>query len=220
MERIITVKGVGNVSAKPDCITLSMNIEAVNRKYDAAMDEAARRIKALRSAAEHAGLGKGDIKTADFHVDTRFETVSDKKGIYRQKFAGYTCVYRLKLSFDFDNALLVRVLSAFSECGAAPELNIAFTVKNPDAVREELLAGTAENARAKAETLCRASGTKLGQLVRIDYNWVGLEIASRTSFRVEDRIQPLMAASSSAAPEITPEDIRLHDTAVFEWEIE
>lgn len=219
MGRIITVKGVGDVSAKPDYITLSMSIQTVSRKYDAAMDEAARRIEALRSAAERAGLEKDDLKTAYFHIDTHSETVSDKKGNYRQTFAGYECVYRLKLSFDFDSALLVRVLSAFSECGAAPELNIAFTVKNPDAVREELLTATAENARAKAETLCRASGAKLGQLVRIDYNWAGLEIASRTSFRVEDGIQPLMAASS-AAPEITPEDIRLHDTAVFEWEIE
>ena len=64
MGRIITVKGVGDVSAKPDYITLSMSIQTVSRKYDAAMDEAARRIEALRSAAERAGLEKDDLKTA------------------------------------------------------------------------------------------------------------------------------------------------------------
>ena len=30
---------------------------------------------------------------------------------------------------------------------------------------------------------------------------------------------PMMALSESAAPEIEPDDIDLHDTAIFVWEI-
>ena len=37
MIRTITVKGVGNVSARPDYITISMTIESVNKNYDKAM---------------------------------------------------------------------------------------------------------------------------------------------------------------------------------------
>ena len=66
--------------------------------------------------------------------------------------------YRLKLAFDFDSKQLAKVISAIADCGAQPELSIAFTVKNPARVSEELLINATENARAKAEILCKASG--------------------------------------------------------------
>ena len=43
--RTITVKGSGNVSARPDYIILSLNIEALSETYDLAMSEAAERIE-------------------------------------------------------------------------------------------------------------------------------------------------------------------------------
>ena len=43
--RIITVKGTGNVSARPDYIILSLNIEVLSETYDRAMSEAAERIE-------------------------------------------------------------------------------------------------------------------------------------------------------------------------------
>ena len=38
--RTITVKGTGNVSARPDYIILSLNIETLSKTYDRAMSEA------------------------------------------------------------------------------------------------------------------------------------------------------------------------------------
>ena len=55
-------------------------------------------------------------------------------------------------------------------------MSIAFTVSNPAKVSEELLESAAQNAQAKAEILCRASGitftgnTELGAYLYIDYN--------------------------------------------------
>ena len=56
------------------------------------------------------------------------------------------------------------MISAIANSGANPELSIAFTVRNPAKVSEELLESAALNARAKAEILCRASGSEMGQL--------------------------------------------------------
>lgn len=92
-------------------------------------------------------------------------------------------------------------------------------MKNPARVSEELLINATENARAKAEILCKASGNALGQLLNIDYNWGELNVLSRTSYDVEDCIQPLMAMSKCAAPEIEPDDIDVTDTVAFTWEI-
>ena len=202
--RTITVKGTGNVSARPDYIILSLNIEVLSETYDRAMSEAAERIERLQGAAVRVGYRKEDLKTTSFDVQTRYENVKDRQGNYKREFAGYACSYRLKLAFDFDSKQLAKVISAIADCGAQPELSIAFTV----------------NARAKAEILCKASGSTLGQLLNIDYNWGELNVFSRTSYDVEDCIQPLMAMSKCAAPEIEPVDIDVTDTVAFTWEIQ
>ena len=217
--RTITVKGTGNVSARPDYIILSLNIETLSKTYDRAMSEAAERIKKLQDAAVLVGYEKSDMKTTSFNVQTRYENVKDQQGNYKREFAGYACSYHLKLAFDFDSKQLAKVISAIADCGAQPELSIAFTVKNPARVSEELLISATENAKTKAEILCKASGSTLGQLLNIDYNWGELNVFSRTSYDVEDCIQPLMAMSKCAAPEIEPDDIDVTDTVAFTWEI-
>ena len=218
--RTITVKGTGNVSARPDYIILSLNIETLSKTYDRAMSEATERIERLQGAAVRVGYRKEDLKTTSFDVQTRYENVKDRQGNYKREFAGYACSYRLKLAFDFDSKQLAKVISAIADCGAKPELSIAFTVRNPSAVSEKLLISATENARAKAEILCKASGSTLGQLLNIDYNWGELNVYSRTSYEVEDCIQPLMAMSKCAAPEIEPDDIDVSDTVAFTWEIQ
>ena len=217
--RTITVKGVGNVSAKPDYITISMTVESVENDYDKAMDGAARRIENLKAAAVSVGYEKEALKTVSFNVETRYENVKDRQGSYKREFAGYACVYRLKLAFDFDSKQLAKVISAIANSGANPELSIAFTVKNPAKVSEELLESAAQNARAKAEILCKAAGAELGQLISIDYNWGELNIVSRTSYEMEDCLMPLAAMDKCCAPEIEPDDINVSDTVAFTWEI-
>lgn len=219
MMRTITVKGVGNVSAKPDYISISMTVESVDNNYDKAMDGAARRIENLKAAAVSVGYEKEALKTISFNVETRYENVKDRQGSYKREFAGYACVYRLKLAFDFDSKQLAKVISAIANSGANPELSIAFTVKNPAKVSEELLESAAQNARAKAEILCKAAGAELGQLISIDYNWGELNIVSRTSYEMEDCLMPLAAMDKCCAPEIEPDDINVSDTVAFTWEI-
>ena len=58
--RTITVKGTGNVSARPDYIILSLNIETLSESYDRAMSEAAERIERLQGAAVRVGYRKED----------------------------------------------------------------------------------------------------------------------------------------------------------------
>ena len=218
--RTITVKGTGNASARPDYIILTLNIEVLSETYDRARSEAAVRIEKLQGVAVRVGYRKEALKTRSFDVQTRYENIKDRQGNYRREFAGYACSYRLKLAFDFDSKQLAKVISAITDCGAQPELSIAFTVKNPARVSEELVINAAENARAKAEILCKASGSTLGQLLNIDYNWGELNVYSRTSYELEDCIQPLMAMSKCSAPEIEPDDIDVSDNVAFTWEIQ
>ena len=92
-------------------------------------------------------------------------------------------------------------------------------MKNPAKVSEELLTSAAQNARAKAEILCKATGAELGQLISIDYNWGELNIISRTNYKMEDCLMPLSAMNKCCAPEIEPDDIDVSDSVDFVWEI-
>ncbi len=217
MSRTITVKGVGNVSAKVDYVKLKLTIHGKDKKYDAAMEEAASQINCLECAVEQIGFKKGDLKTLNFDVRTEQKDIRDEDGNFHRVFIGYVCDYTLELSFDFESERLAAILSAIADSGANPELNITFTVKDPSKISEELLIRAAANAREKAEILCRASGTELGDLLSIDYNWGELRVESRTRYGY-DTLECITAKRSSM-PALRPDDIDLRDTAVFVWEI-
>lgn len=217
--RTITVKGVGSISAKPDYIMLSLNIDSTDKEYEKALQKATERIHLLQKMAQQNNFDDGSLKTTSFRVTTEYENVKERSGNYRREFAGYCCSYRLKLAFDFDNLRLMKVLSSISASDAKPELSIAFTVKDPSQVNEALLETAALNAKKKAEVLCRSSGVKLGELLSIDYNWDELNVISRTRYEITDEMMPPMAARECLMPEIEPDDIDVRDTATFVWEI-
>ena len=219
MMRTITVKGTGCVSAKPDYIILSMVIESKHRDYSKAMEGASLRIGQLQNAAIDSGYKKEDLKTVSFHADTQYESVKDRHGNYTREFVGYACIYRLKLAFDFNSKQLAKVISAIADSGADPEFNIAFTVKHPEKINDELLENAARNARKKAEILCKASGTEMGQLLSMDYNWGELNVVSRTKYEMKDSLMPLGVMSKCCSPEIEPDNIDVSDTVSFTWEI-
>lgn len=213
--RTITIRGTGSVSTAPDYVKISMTVKTLHLVYKEAVKEADRRIGALQLAAEAAGFKKKDLKTVDFHVDSKYSRVEDRGGRYRDVFDGYQCTCKLRLSFDFDGKTLGNVLEAVSCCGAMPKIAIDFTVKHPEKVSDALLAAAAKDARRKAEVLCKASGCQLGTLLSVTYNWNELTITSGTDYQ-----PPLAPGAPLRMSDMTPEDIESSDTAAFVWEIQ
>lgn len=218
MPRTITVKGMGNVKASPDYIVISMSLEAQNKDYDETMELAAKQIDYLNTSLEKIGFEKKAVKTTNFNVRTDYDNVKDKNGNYKRVFNGYVCSHRLKVEFDFDTKRLAQTLYAISKCLATPEISIAFTVKDPSAVSNELLKSATINAKEKAEILCEASNVELGSLLSIDYNWGELNIVSHTDYMLEEKCMS-MPMGAMADMEIEPDDIDVSDTATFVWEI-
>lgn len=212
--KTITVKGVGTVSEKPDYIVLSLGVRSKAKTCGECVGNANERIELLESAAQSAGFEKGELKTTSFNVQSDYENYRNDDGSFGQRLAGYICRYDLKLAFDFDSERLSRTLDIITGCGADAELSIEFTLKHPEKASAALLKSAADNARAKAEVLCAASGVTLGELVNIEYNWSDVRFGSAEMWRCADAV-PMAAA----APEFTPDDIKSSDTATFIWEI-
>ena len=215
MNRIITVKGIGNVNVKPDLIVITMDIQAQNKDYDKTMEQAAESVNSLQNSIQSAGFDKKDLKTTSFNVMTHYENYKDKNNNYKSRFDGYICEQGLKLEFAFNTEVMSKTLTTIAKASVNPQLNIQFSVKNKAAVSEELLLSATENAKRKAGILTKSSGVVLGDLVSIDYNWGELHLYSQTRYEVDKCI----SLDNSCAPEIEPDDIDVSDTVTFVWEI-
>ena len=216
MERLITVKGIGNINIKPDLIII--NRELVSHKYDyeETMKLATDSVSKLEKAIEEAGFNKKELKTTRFNIRTSYKSYYDENKNYKNKFDGYICEQGLKLQFDLDMQVLSKVLTAITKSGVEPRLNIRFSVKDKEKVNEELLINATENARRRAEVLAKASKVNLGKLLTINYNWSEVGIYSKTTYEMENKS---LVMEEAYAPNIEPDDIELSDTATFVWEI-
>lgn len=220
MERIIRVTGRGRMNVKPDTIELNIFVNKVYPEYAEAMAASAKMTETLKAAAERAGFDPQELKTTGFSVNTNYEGVYDEKGNWQNKFAGYRYNHNLALRFEADNAKLGKILRELSDCGADAEFSINHTVKDPEPVRNELLAKAVQDSRAKAEVLAVSSGVSLGKIISVDYSWGEMEIYNRTADRMTlGGAAKIAINEESFDMDFEADDIRLQDTVTVIWEI-
>lgn len=223
MDRRITVTGKGRALVKPDFIEIGMKLETKEKKYDTALERAADRVGSLAEALASAGFGEDDVKTSNFDVSTTTEYKDGLIGRGKQVETGFKVSQNVKIGFDMDMKRLAQVLEAIGQwSGSDPDLSVSFTVKDPDAVKDQVLQSAAKSARHQAEILCGASGVKLGALVTVNYAWSEISIRSRTIYHdartvTRDRSASLNLTSFA---KLQPDDIDARDSATFVWEIE
>ncbi|MBQ7061433.1 MAG: SIMPL domain-containing protein [Clostridia bacterium] len=221
MERIITVRGVGTAKTRPDQVVLSMHIHAKDKDYAKAMERGSEMIEAITAELEKRGFKRKDLKTLDFSVNTVYDSEPDERGIYRSVFGGYQVDRQLKLTFPLDNEKITAAFEAVASSETNPDLNVAFTVKNPSALKQELLEKAAKNASEKAETLTGASGVRLGRLINIDYNWGEVNVFSPTRYGRNNMVMNAkMECAGGCDESFEPDDISSSDSAAFTWAIE
>lgn len=215
MTRTIRVKGIGSMNVKPDLVVISMNLEACNKDYGKAMDEAAKNIAYINESLGKAGFDKDSLKTTNFTVNTKYKNVKQADDTYQSVFDGYVVSHDIKVSFAFTSEQLSRALTAINTCVVHPRMDVEFTVQDTSKVSEDLLREATKNARQKAEILCSAAHEELGDLVSIDYDWSELDIRSNTNFEMQYRSSDAMMSNV----EMNPDDIYVRDTVSFLWEI-
>ena len=220
MERTIRVTGRGKMNVKPDTIELNIFVSKVYPEYAEAMEASAEMTEVLKAAAERAGFDSKEIKTTRFSINMNYEGVYDEKGNWKNKFAGYRYDHNLALRFDADNVKLGKMLWELSDCGADAEISINHTVKDPEPVRNELLAKAVKDSRTKAEVLAAASGVSLGDIISVDYSWGEMQIYNRTvdnlTFGSNSKIS---MTEESFDMDIEADDIHIRDTVTVIWEI-
>ncbi len=179
MERTLRVTGSGKVSVKPDTTRIIMTVEGKEKDYCDALRASSEMTEDLKKTLEPFGFERKSVRTLHFDVETVYENYRDRNNDYRQRFKGYRFSHRLKLEFPSDNELLGRLLYALAHCEAKPELRFEYAVRDPEPVRNELLARAVADSRAKAAVLSAAAGVSLGEILTVDYSWGEIDFVTR-----------------------------------------
>lgn len=217
--RTIKVTGKGHIKVKPDMTRITITLVGNYPDYAETLRRSSEDTDSLKSILAELGSERSDMKTLNFNIDTRYESYKDK-GVYKQRLVGYSFCHILKVEFDSDNERLGRILYALGNCELKPEFHISYTVKDPEAAKNELLGKAIKDAREKAAVITAAAGVSLKDIQQIDYSWGEIDLEITPMNRI---MKPYAAAVNSADSsydlDIEPDDIEVSDAVTVVWEI-
>lgn len=224
--RSITIKGNGKSSKSPDLVIINISTHIIKEELDEALDSMDELTNKLKNSFANIGFNEDDLKTLKFDIKPQYKHI--EKGIinkeYKNVFAGFRIRHNLKLEFDFDNTKISDALNCLKNFDEDLEFNLVFSVKDKESMKKEVLINATENARFNAEILAEASSSKLGDLLKIEYNWVDFNFVSDTRFDYDydydtyDDVDYAPAVNYRMA-NITPDEIEISDTVTFVWEL-
>lgn len=216
--RTIRVTGKGQLKVHPDMTRITIDLEKVCKDYSDAVEASAKDTEALKEELAPFGFDRKEMKTLYFSVDPEYEGYR-QNGEYKEKFIGYKYQHRLKVEFLSDNKLLGRILFALGMCRLNPKFHISYTVKEPEAVKNELIGLAVKDAAAKAAVLSSAAGLTLGEIQTMDYSWGRVEYEVRCMEKEMPLGQAWGDQGCSYNLDIEPDDIDAEDTVTVVWEI-
>ena len=219
--RTIRITGRGQIRVKPDTTRITMSLTGLFAEYAETLRRSSEDTEALKDLLSGFGFERADLKTLRFGVDPEYESYRDKKGDYKQRFAGYRYNHSMKVEFDSDNDRLGKILYALAHCPIRPEFRISYTVKDPEAAKNLLLGKAVADAKEKAAVLSAAGGVVLKGIQNIDYSWgeIDFEYRPMQGDVMLSKCLP-MSDSRSYDLDIEPDDIDMTDTVTVVWEIE
>lgn len=219
--RTIRVTGKGQLKIHPDTTRIIMTLGGLYPDYGMTLKRSSEDTETLKDVLSAFGFGRQDLKTLNFSVDTEYESYEEGHGTrkeYKRRFAGYRFTHMLKVEFDSDNERLGKILYALANCRVSPEFRLSYTVRDPEAAKNELLGKAVSDAAAKAEVLTRAAGVTLKEIQSIDYSWGRIEFETKP-LELEMNESAPIAYGGSYDMDIEPDDIEVSDTVTVIWEI-
>lgn len=217
--RTIRVTGKGQIKVKPDMTRITITLDGLYSDYAETLQRSSEDTERLKELLSAFGFERSDLKSLSFNVDTEYESYREND-TYKQRFIGYRFRHILKVEFESDNERLGKILYALGNCDLNPEFRISYTVKDPEAAKNELLGKAAKDAKEKAAVITAAAGVTLKDIQNIDYSWGEIEFEVNPMNRLMKSCASVATcADSSYEINIEPDDIEVSDTVTVVWEI-
>lgn len=206
----IIASGTADETIPATTASFSIEIASLAASAAAAGARNARVAEAVKAALEAARLSRTEIIQSQLSVAPRWNY---DQATQRQKLAGYEATTIVQIETDRLERLGAYMDAALG-AGATGVSAVSFSAKNSDAARRRALVQAVSQARTDAETVARAGGGSLGQLLLLTTTPQniprGVEI---TSFAVAAN----RSISEGERTNIIPNQIKVTATVVGHW---
>lgn len=163
LRRTLSLTGHGETRVTPDMALVNIGVANQAQSAADALSANTRAIEGVLYALKAAGIAEGELQTADFTIQPRYEYGNDGKPPH---LIGYDVSNSLIVSvrqLDRLGAILDRVVRAGSN-----QINgVHFDVVNSEAAKDQARRYAVEDAHRKAELYASTNNIKLGHIVSI-----------------------------------------------------
>ncbi|MFC1526130.1 SIMPL domain-containing protein [Candidatus Latescibacterota bacterium] len=161
-ENTIQVSGAATVAVAPDVAQTTIGVQIYGREVVAAVTENNQTTAALVAALDSLGVGEADIQTSNFTIYPQ----RDYKEGRADSIVGYWVNNSVSVTIrQLDTA--GQVLQAAIEAGANSISGLAFTLGDPEPVKDTARALAVADARNRADVLADAAGVQVGKVIAL-----------------------------------------------------
>jgi len=157
-QKTISVSSEGTVKVKPDLVYINVGVQTENKSSKVAQQENTTKMNKVMQVLKELKIADLDIKTSQYTIYP-IETYSEKDK--SSTVTGYKVINTLEITIR-DISKVGAVIDAVTANGANTVSNIRFTVADPDKYYLQALQNATVKAKAKADTLAKQFGIKIG----------------------------------------------------------
>lgn len=208
--RLVTMTGTGTVQAEPNRAWVSVGIEARAQTTAPARQQAAATMKAIQKRLNDLGIPDAAIRTSQFNVMQDW-MVSQGQRTRR----GFVVSNHVEIKVD-DITKLPAVIDESIAAGANVIHGVRWDQANSEALERQALQRAYADARARAEVIAAASGSRLGEVYAAQEARAG-SIRPMTGFAADGAMAEAVQMSSS---NISPGQMEIRATVTVAFKLE
>ena len=214
----ISIQGKGSIHVVPDVTRITISINHHGKTYKEVYAKGKENSEWIRKILEFNKKPGNLAKSLYFDVSEHTINVYDDEGsgeIVDVVKDGFDLSQRVKIDLPINNVLVNNIVRGVGKFIPNAQVSIGFTVQDLRPYQLKMLKRAVGDAKEKAEIMAEASGSKLGKVLEIDYNFSHIDTYSqaRNIHSTEEAKE-----STADALDITPDDMVISDRVdvVFE----
>jgi uncharacterized protein YggE len=154
--------GEGIVKGKPDVMTINLGVQTRDNTANGALDQANAKATQLIATLKGAGVQPDDITTTDVSINPQYDSAG-------QHVVGYNASYQVVARFkDLTKAGEVIDAAAGAVGDSITLGGVSFSIDDTGALKQQARVGAVNAAKAQADQLAAAAGTKVGRVLTIN----------------------------------------------------
>ena len=160
---LFQVTGEGTATAVPDTAHISFGVTKQASSVADAQNQTNSAVDSILSALKQMGVNTKDIKTTDYSVSPNYNFNGNSQSIN-----GYTVTQTIDLKVQpLDK--LNKILDTITQNGAniVGQVNFGFTDAKQQQLEDQARADAVTKAKAKADSLAKAAGIHLGNIINL-----------------------------------------------------